>query len=135
MKAFYKVSDYEQWIDIENRVWNCTCPDFTFRQIHKEELGRCKHLIKVFGLLDNEFIKEFKKIQSEEEMPSLTEKQKLVLREMVNFTCQYCHKHEEEVGTLHIHRIREGNKGGEYVPNNLLLICKNCHLNRHYREF
>lgn len=136
MKAFYKVFDYDQWIDIENGIWNCTCADFTFRQIQKEPIGKCKHLIKVFNLLDNEIVQDLKSIQSGQEMQNtLTERQKLVLREMVKFTCQYCHKTEDATGTLHIHRIREGNRGGEYVPNNILLICKECHLNRHYKQW
>jgi len=54
-------------------------------------------------------------------------KQKLVLRELVNFTCQSCHKSEAFVGTLEVHRIKEGNKGGEYTPNNILMLCKKCH--------
>jgi len=57
-------------------------------------------------------------------------KQKLVLRELVNFTCQGCHKKEEEVGTLEAHRIRPGNQGGEYTPNNIQMLCHECHLLR-----
>jgi len=65
----------------------------------------------------------------------LTPRQKKVLREMVNFICQHCHKHEKEVGTLQPHRIIRGNKGGEYIPNNILMLCNKCHKEIHYQEF
>lgn len=64
----------------------------------------------------------------------LTEKQKQVLREIVEFICQECHKHEKIVGKLEIHRIRRGYAGGEYIPLNIKLICKNCHKKYHYGE-
>jgi len=66
---------------------------------------------------------------------SLTEKQKNVLREIVDFVCQNCHKHEDKVGTLHAHRITRGNIGGTYRPNNILMVCKNCHKKLHQYEF
>ncbi|MDD5332076.1 MAG: HNH endonuclease [Candidatus Nanoarchaeia archaeon] len=57
----------------------------------------------------------------------LTEKQKQVLREMVNFRCQDCHKHQDEVGTLEIHRMIRGVDGGLYIPQNCKVLCKECH--------
>jgi 5-methylcytosine-specific restriction endonuclease McrA len=68
-------------------------------------------------------------------MKKLTDKQKLVLRELVNFRCQECDKPEEQIGTLEIHRIRRGNLGGKYVPNNLKIVCKSCHKLYHSQEF
>lgn len=66
---------------------------------------------------------------------SLTEKEKEVLRDMVKRTCQNCEKNESEVGTLDIHRITRGNKGGLYVPNNIKCVCKRCHRIFHQMEF
>jgi len=57
----------------------------------------------------------------------LSSKQKEVLREIVKFTCQGCHKHEKQIGILEPHRINPGYKGGEYTPNNILMLCKRCH--------
>lgn len=68
-------------------------------------------------------------------MLTLQKKHREVLRDMVGYTCQWCHKHEREVGTLHVHRIRRGKYGGEYVPNNILLLCVKCHNNDHHKEF
>jgi 5-methylcytosine-specific restriction endonuclease McrA len=65
----------------------------------------------------------------------MKEKYKQMCREMVEFTCQNCHKHEEIVGTLHAHRIIRGHKGGKYVPNNIMMVCVNCHKAFHRREF
>ena len=66
---------------------------------------------------------------------SLTERQIQVLREMVDFICQECGKHESEVGKLQPHRIIRGNKGGKYVPNNIKMICGDDHKIFHYGEF
>ena len=57
-----------------------------------------------------------------------------VLREMVEFTCQNCKKHENEVGKLQAHRIHRGYMGGKYVPNNILMLCEKCHKEFHGGE-
>jgi hypothetical protein len=57
----------------------------------------------------------------------LTEKQKEILKEMVNNRCQDCHKHQDEVGTLEIHRMTRGVDGGLYIPQNIKVLCKECH--------
>ena len=59
----------------------------------------------------------------------LTEKQKRILKELVDFKCQDCGKSEKEVGTLEIHRIIRGEDGGKYIPNNVKILCKECHDN------
>ena len=59
----------------------------------------------------------------------LTEKQKRILKELVDFKCQDCGKSEKEVGTLEIHRINRGEDGGKYIPNNVKILCKECHDN------
>lgn len=61
---------------------------------------------------------------------ALTEKQKLILKEMVNFKCQLCKLKKP----LEFHRIKRGNKGGEYTPNNILIICEECHKELHGDE-
>jgi len=65
----------------------------------------------------------------------LTKKQKEILRQLVNFKCQNCKKSEKEVGELHVHRIRRGFQGGEYVPNNIMMLCEKCHREFHSGEF
>ncbi len=64
----------------------------------------------------------------------LTPKQRRVLREMVNFTCEECHKPEDKVGRLEFHRIKRGYVGGEYIPRNLKIVCGECHKKYHYGE-
>jgi len=64
-----------------------------------------------------------------------TEKQKRVLRELVKFKCELCKKHEKECGKLEPHRILRGYAGGEYIPRNILMICKKCHKALHQYEF
>lgn len=54
----------------------------------------------------------------------LTPKKKIILRIFVDYTCQNCHKHEEEVGTLEPHRIKPK---GEYSLNNIKMVCFKCH--------
>jgi len=68
-------------------------------------------------------------------MRKLTKKEIDVLRGMVDFTCQICHKKESEVGKLSPHRIKRGNAGGEYHPNNILMVCNECHKQIHGNEF
>ena len=68
-------------------------------------------------------------------MNKLTEKQKTVLREMVDFTCQQCKNHEDKVGKLEPHRMKRGNAGGLYTPNNILMLCDECHKMMHGGEF
>lgn len=57
----------------------------------------------------------------------LTQKEIDVLRGMVNYICEECLKHENEVGTLEPHRITPGNKGGLYCPHNIKMCCSSCH--------
>jgi Zn finger protein HypA/HybF involved in hydrogenase expression len=66
---------------------------------------------------------------------SLTEKEKEVLRGIINFTCQNCLLNECLVGKLQPHRIIRGNVGGKYSPNNVLMICSKCHKKLHSGEF
>ena len=65
----------------------------------------------------------------------LTEKQKEVLREIVEFKCQRCNKHEDEVGKLEVHRINRGLNGGNYFPSNILMLDSKCHRIFHNNEF
>lgn len=65
-----------------------------------------------------------------------------VYRKSCNYTCQLCHKHEDEVGTLQPHRIKEGNKGGLYTvckfsdkQNNIKMLCKKHHRLIHSNQY
>lgn len=54
----------------------------------------------------------------------LTEKQKQVLRKLVNFTCEECHK-KEKGWILEPHRMNQ-NLG--YIPRNIKMLCPfDCH--------
>ena len=66
---------------------------------------------------------------------------KIKYREAVDFKCQICKKHENQIGTLQIHRIIRGNKGGLYTVyplnhklNNIKVLCKKCHKKIHQNE-
>ena len=50
------------------------------------------------------------------------------------FTCQNCHNKFVPI-ELQIHRIKRGNRGGLYVPNNCVCLCIKCHKKIHEREF
>ncbi len=54
----------------------------------------------------------------------LTKFQRLALRELVNFTCEECHKKEKEIGMLEPHRMDQ--RLG-YIPRNIKMLCNNCH--------
>lgn len=64
----------------------------------------------------------------------LSKEKILLLRKFVNYTCENCHKHEKEVGTLQAHRIKRGNIGGEYFLRNILILCSKCHKLIHFNE-
>lgn len=68
MKAFFKVKNYNQWVEIEeNQVtkFSCECPDFRFRHL-KVDLegpdakvivtGKCKHLKVISEMLDKQIV-------------------------------------------------------------------------------
>lgn len=55
---------------------------------------------------------------------SLSPKKIMMLRAIVDYECEHCHKHEEEVGTLQPHRIHQG---GKYTIRNILMCCQKCH--------
>jgi len=65
----------------------------------------------------------------------LSEKQKKILREIVEFKCEECGKSEQEVGKLEPHRITRGYIGGEYIPRNIKMVCNKCHKKYHEEEF
>ena len=62
----------------------------------------------------------------------LTENQKKVLRELVEFKCEGCGKHEDEVGKLEIHRMKRRVDGGTYIPSNIQVLCSECHKMRDF---
>lgn len=66
---------------------------------------------------------------------SLSPKKIALMREMIDFICEECHKHEEVVGTLQPHRLTRGFDGGKYEYRNLKMVCKSCHKEYHGGEF
>ena len=65
---------------------------------------------------------------------TLTAKQKEVLKQMVEYKCESC-KENKTSKELHIHRIKRGYQGGEYIPRNCMVICFKCHGLFHWGEF
>ena len=59
---------------------------------------------------------------------TLTKTQKQAYIDAVDRTCQHCGLSEQEVGSLEIHRMKRGEHGGTYAPNNCLVLCRGCHL-------
>lgn len=53
----------------------------------------------------------------------LTKFQRLALRELVNFTCEECHK-KEDGWILETHRM---NQKLRYIPRNIKMLCSDCH--------
>ena len=64
----------------------------------------------------------------------LTDTHRRVLIEMVEKKCQYCGRHQDICGTLEIHRLKRGCRGGEYTPDNILVLCNSCHKEFHGKE-
>ena len=65
----------------------------------------------------------------------IKQKFKEILREMVEYKCEDCGKHEDEVGELQAHRIIRGSKGGKYIPRNIKMLCLKHHQLYHSNEF
>ena len=65
----------------------------------------------------------------------IKEKYRDMCREMVEFTCELCKRNEKDCGKLEAHRKIRGNKGGKYIPSNILMLCKSCHSEIHGSEF
>jgi len=64
---------------------------------------------------------------------------KLKYREAVNYTCQDCKEHEDQVGKLEPHRVNRGVEGGLYtvlplnhIHSNVKILCHKCHQNYNY---
>jgi len=78
MRKFYEIGKYEQFIEFDGRTsvirkFNCTCPDFIYRCLVKEEekvrIKRpCKHLIKAITLLKNAYRKSKEGIEADSEI-------------------------------------------------------------------
>lgn len=54
----------------------------------------------------------------------LSAKKISLLREFCEWTCEECHKHEYDVGTLQPHKI---NPKQGYKHRNIKMVCYNCH--------
>ena len=69
-------------------------------------------------------------VQTHIGLDKLTERQKQILKELVNDTCQHCGRQGTQP-----HRINRGYKGGKYTPNNIIMLCDRCHKTMHFGEF
>lgn len=61
----------------------------------------------------------------------LIEKKKELLRQFVDYKCEMCNKRDLK---LTPHRLLRGYLGGEYMLNNIKMICGDCHKKIHYKE-
>ena len=64
----------------------------------------------------------------------ISTKNKKLLCEFVDFTCEVCHK-KFDVSELCVHRIRRGYEGGTYEHRNCMILCVKCHKSIHTDEF
>jgi len=64
----------------------------------------------------------------------ITQKRKKLLCELVDYTCELCHK-KFDFDNLIPHRLRRGNAGGTYEHRNVQILCKSCHRLVHGEEF
>ena len=121
MKEFFEEKGYQQWIEYDQKEatkWSCTCPDFVHRQIHKEPIGKCKHIIYI--------------AINQSKQDSLTETKKELLRKFVDYICENCHTEDKK---LTPHRIKRGYTGGRYELRNIKMVCLKCHKAIHQGEF
>jgi len=88
--------------------------------------------------MKNEAIKQKDGISGFKTCPEWLKKK---YREAVKYTCQGCHKHEDEVGKLQPHRVTRGHKGGLYTVwpigkkgSNVEMKCDKCHKQIHKGE-
>lgn len=134
---FFIVGNYSVIAKYHNHklLWLCNCQAGSNNTI-------CAHKIAAQDYLIHAQLSEVE-TQTEIEMPGfggstppisigldhLTERQKLVLREMVCFTCETCKKKEDEVGVgkLEAHRKKRRVDGGKYIPSNIMMNCTTCH--------
>ena len=66
-------------------------------------------------------------------LKKLSPKLKKALKEIVGLKCQNCKK-IFKAKELEIHRIKRGASNGDYLPNNILILCSKCHKDIHYGE-
>ncbi len=100
-------------------------------------LQPCAHMIAGMDYLIHTKSNYFSKISDYDREPMQTkQKEKLTscpdwlkeaYRKAVGFKCEECGRMEENVGKLEPHRLKRGNKGGEYIPRNVKMLCKYCH--------
>jgi hypothetical protein len=114
-------------------IWDCDCKANTNGDLCSHKIAAQTYLVLNWPLIINYDMadkaeeKKNTKIELPDGLTKLSEEQKLVLRRMVCFKCQDCHKHEDEVGKLEVHRIKRGADGGLYIPQNIKMLCKSCH--------
>ena len=117
----------------------CGCRDFQFRRIKK--IGEfadvkfyaepCKHLRPFVEALEKQgyILKKPKEMIGEDK---LSQKLRKELLERANGIC-------ESVGCecegSRVHRKTRGSNGGKYNKENCIVLCKDCHDQRHANEF
>lgn len=47
--------------------------------------------------------------------------------ERYNYRCYICGIYPEDLSKLHMHRVIPGKDGGEYIENNVVILCPGCH--------
>lgn len=58
MNVNFKIGGYEQLLIFNHGLkFNCTCEDFTFRQVTKKPIGKCKHIKKAISWIDKRWLK------------------------------------------------------------------------------
>jgi len=99
MKLFFKLNNYEQSIEIEYgeiTKWNCLCKDFEIRQVHKDPIGQCKHIISLIKNLDKDFLNNITDKPREQDLCELCNKPNTGEYHMSD-ECVYINEEQSEV--------------------------------------
>lgn len=101
-------ADYQASIRRLERGWDKSCSKSCANQIRKIPKRRKVN-------------KPYFKLDSRDELKNL-------VRELAKHRCQHCGKSASDNGrNLDVHRIVPDGMGGEYIPDNLIALCKSCH--------
>ena len=119
---------------------DCQCRDFNFRRLKRVGefseakcfANPCKHLKKIVDLMEKAGYKLKVPVEMKGSNKCSKElRERLLIR--ANYKCESpgC----ECTYPLQIHRKTRANNGGKYNMENCVVLCQECHRERHYKEF
>lgn len=75
--------------------------------------------------------KRQKKIESGKYRNGVTQDLRMSVLRRHSFTCSICSVKSEELGVMQVHHIVPVSSGGEDYENNLVCLCRGCHIKVH----